>query len=144
MQRNLLGFISTNFEIRIYLLIIHPAFVKLKKMEIQRCSSSNIFRLQESLWFSYGRVLHNSVLESVINMKLVIVTKIGLNESCKIVWVVNISLLYFLLGMLCKKEMFYCNWFSSLLYNTSLELSRLNRTIEMKFYSSNFSVRGRW
>jgi hypothetical protein len=32
-------------------------------------------------------VLHNSQLECVINMKLVILTKIGLNDSCKIVWV---------------------------------------------------------
>jgi hypothetical protein len=44
-------------------------------MEIQQISSSPIFKLHKAYDSVMGEVLHNSVIECVINMKLAIITK---------------------------------------------------------------------
>ena len=50
MQRKLLGIVSVDFNVTSQLLIIYSAFIKcVKEMEIQRGSSSAIYKLQESL-----------------------------------------------------------------------------------------------
>jgi hypothetical protein len=56
-------------------------------MEIKRCSSIAIFRHQSACNSVEGEVLFNSVIECVINMKLVILTKMCLNEVYNRVWV---------------------------------------------------------
>ena len=54
MQRKLLGMINVHFDAPGKLLIIYSAFIKyLGKMGIQQSSASAVYRLQESLGFSW-------------------------------------------------------------------------------------------
>jgi len=56
-------------------------------MEKQRCSSLAIFRLQRAYDSVMVKELHNNVTECVINMKLIVLTKMWLNETYNRVWV---------------------------------------------------------
>jgi hypothetical protein len=69
-------------------------------MEIQRCSPSAILGFRRAYDSVMGEVLHNSVIGCHFNMKLVILTKIGLNKSCKIIWEDKHKFVVFPIGML--------------------------------------------
>ena len=77
-----------NFEVTVYLLITYSAFVKyLNKWKYNDAVHQLFFGFKRAYDSVMGEVLLNSVIECVFNLKLLILTKIGLNESCKIIWV---------------------------------------------------------
>ena len=78
----------------------------LRKMGIQRKNLSAIFRIQESLWFSWEEILYNIVIGFGIHIQLPRLIKIGL--TC------------FLLK-LPGKEMHYRHCFQALPYCVPIE-----------------------
>jgi len=88
MQGKLLGIISVDFDATGQLLITYSPFIKyLRKNGNTMKHSSAIYRLQESLWFSYkgGLVKYSDWIW--YTMKLVQLIKMCLNETCSWVWV---------------------------------------------------------